>query len=554
MSKNFIFILLLSFQTHSKEFFGYLREKQFEKIQEKVSYKTLFPSKYPNIIISHDEQNFLWDNSPILEKKFQKHLDYITQSSLTGGNKAKLLISGMMSYKARYALIDEAKSSIIITALSISAKGGLYGPMKDQAVIKLFQKLKEAILIRKVKVYILYDGLSGTFEGTQKFVDELRSLGALVIKYNPLYNQERDLAPIYPLNYLQFISKLFYKTKTKGPDLFRNRWHHKIFLIDEKFAIVGGLNMGEQYAYGSQFIENDYSYDDFIKNELIQEIKIPYEGDWGTLEADSWRDNDVLLKGPIVEKIKEKILEDIFQLEKSMNENEGFESWKNISLKNQDESFVENHLELEEMIIRPLSQRPFFHLNSSLYTKDIPLYAKNNNMYYLEERPSAVLTHFFVNVINRAQKQILWGGFTLGPKRDIFLALQRGASRGVKIYLMTNSKETSRFLDDFGITSYMRNKRIYGPLIKAGKNNIRIFEWQRNIKREGKKLKSGAFHSKNMSIDGILTFVGSYNMSGSSYMNFAEGGVAIFDKSFTKSHQEMFQNDLKYTKEVFLRD
>lgn len=589
----------------AENIFNFLEDNHYQNINQELTFSTAEEASDIRQIIMSDkkrEQYWLKGKGPLVSKQFQKSLDIITDSRLSKKNAAQLLYSGMMSYKVRYTLIDNAKQSIVMTALSISVGGGRKGPFKDHSADIFSNKLINA-MARGVDLYIIYDGISGTFANTQKFVNKLRDKGAKVIKYNPLFGQKFDLKHIFPLSIINFIYNMTRKSIKQGGEMLKNRWHDKNLIVDGKYAILGGLNIGDRYADGNQFIKTDYPYADFLKSPLIKEVGVekyfPQSEGWGQVTREGWRDNDILIKGPIVADIQKKILIDFLILKRTMKRKGPFLKWKAVTedivsaahaeyqrrFKNNEKFFpgiINDDKERNDyhssLTMRHLTQRPYINLEREKYKKLVP-YAKKNKLYILAERPQATMTHFYINAINRAQGQILWGGFSLGPQKDIFNALIKAAQRGVKIYLLTNSRQTSRQLDDFGITTYYRNKRIYGPLIKSGippaqlaqlqskmnedqnrnkavkyaKSNIRIFEWQRKVYKEDNKLKSGAFHSKTMSIDGVLTFVGSYNMTSSSYTNFAEGGVAIFDKKLNKYHQQMFANDAKYTQEVRIK-
>ena len=65
-------------------------------------------------------------------------------------------------------------------------------------------------------------------------------------------------------------------------------------------------------------------------------------------------------------------------------------------------------------------------------------------------------------------------------------------------------------------------------------------------------VKNGAYHSKVFSVDGVLTSVGSYNISKASFGKHAEGTLVLQDKDFAKKAEEMFLKDLTFSKEITL--
>jgi phosphatidylserine/phosphatidylglycerophosphate/cardiolipin synthase-like enzyme len=197
--------------------------------------------------------------------------------------------------------------------------------------------------------------------------------------------------------------------------------------------------------------------------------------------------------------------------------------------------------------VRYISQRPKIDQERKESAKPIADFGKENDVFVDSENPHLYMSNFYVNTINKAEKQILWGCHSNRPTPQVLAALKAAAKRGVEIFIVGNSPESARNLPDYGKLMYPLALCHYRDLLerdKDDKGSVRIFEWQKSVKRDGKTLTAGAFHSKVFSVDGVLTSVGSYNISRASYKQHTEGTFVFIDSEFSKTAEEMFQKDL----------
>jgi cardiolipin synthase A/B len=540
---------------------------EFEETQELPSFTTVSLKKRPDIVFSQEKLEASWANAQegLLNPNFIQKMDVLTDSQTTFKNQAQILMGGMMSYPVRYKLIDNAKRSILISALSFdSGRVEVYEEVLDQTVLKLITKLEKAIE-RGVVVHLIMDGAVSFVKRNDSLIRKLRKMGVKLIKYNPLISQNYDRHASGIISYARALRRNFKKKRRKQ---IQNRWHDKTIVVDGTYAIKGGLNWGESYGLGNQFIASDYPVSNFLNSSLIKEINLTKEdfpNSWGELKDFGWRDNDILLKGPIVKALTKTWLKNFTMLEEIQKSEL---KWYNINqefservLKTYSEKYKNNETYfpkdnfsqtlnsspfVSQLMMRPVMQLPKLEKSLPKY-KEIIKKANQWDLYINKKNPSAHISHLIVNLINCAKNQILWGAFSLDPTEEVLNALTRASKRGVNIFLITNSKKTSKFLDDKGRFTYKKSSKNYYDLISAG---MRIFEWQPSVVKNGKKLLTGAFHSKNLSIDGVMTFMGSFNISNASFNNHTEGGVLINSSELTSINQKMFHNDLSYTREV----
>lgn len=523
-----------------------------------------------DVVLSNQSRNRA-AQSELMSSSFQSHLDEVSNSVRVKNNQSLLLINGLMSYPARYALIKKAKRSIILSTFSIyshrDSSGGVVDSYSRKMVDLLVQKKKAG-----VKVLVIYDGATSVLAQSQAAVDILRANGIKVVKYNPVVGQDSELS--LGLSLLPGAVRLL---TNQNP--INNRWHEKTLIVDGTYLLSGGLNWGELYATGNAFSTYQYSPSGFYNQPLIKELGVKAEKSWAPTQPDSWRDTDILVKGPVVTEAVRRLLFDFALIDLLGEKGRSGYKYKNASIEDLSEAY-QRYMELygdkENIFFNPnylkneranqvfsgssmgtfryMYQRPYMDRRLDSRNEQIANYAKNNGLNYNEDNPSTYITNYYLNVINKAKKQILWGCHSNRPTPEMLKALGDAAQRGVKIYIMGNSRASAKTLPDKGQLMYPSAYCHYRPLLRAGKGNIRIFEWQRELSINGVKRKSGAFHSKVFSVDGVLTSVGSYNLSKASFKKHTEGTIVVADKDFSKEAERMFSKDIRFTKEVKLID
>ncbi len=125
-------------------------------------------------------------------------------------NKIKLIRGGAAYFKLLTELIDRAVESIHLQT---------YIYNDDQTGLPVANALKAAAK-RNVQVYLLTDGYASQIM-SQKIIDELREAGVHFRFFEP-----------------------FFKSKTY---YFGRRMHHKVFVADAKYTLVGGINIADRY-------------------------------------------------------------------------------------------------------------------------------------------------------------------------------------------------------------------------------------------------------------------------------------------------------------------
>ena len=102
------------------------------------------------------------------------------------------------------------------------------------------------------------------------------------------------------------------------------------------------------------------------------------------------------------------------------------------------------------------------------------------------------------------------------PTRRVLRALQRATARGVKVTIHTNSLKT--------IDSKLAQLAYEGQLGRLARTGARIFEYSDAI----------GLHSKGVTVDGRLSYIGSYNFDPRSAVLNKEVGAILDSRSFAK--------------------
>jgi len=139
-----------------------------------------------------------------------RSMDFLGLMPMTGGNDARLLINGAATFEAIFAAIDSASDYVLVQ---------FYILRDDNLGRTLLTHLQRA-RARGVRVYVLYDEVGSS--RLSQLVLAMKGMGILVSPFKTTKG---------PRNRFQFN--------------FRN--HRKIVIADGKVALIGGLNVGDEY-------------------------------------------------------------------------------------------------------------------------------------------------------------------------------------------------------------------------------------------------------------------------------------------------------------------
>lgn len=135
----------------------------------------------------------------------------------------------------------------------------------------------------------------------------------------------------------------------------------------------------------------------------------------------------------------------------------------------------------------------------------------------------------FLLSIASAKRSIMITNPYFIPDDKIIDALLAAAARGVKVTVLVPGKIDVKL-------TYRASRRNYGQMLRGG---IRIFEYQPAL-----------MHAKTMIVDGVWATVGSTNMDNRSFALNEELNLAVYDRGLARRLEEIFSEDLKYSKEI----
>ena len=140
----------------------------------------------------------------------------------------------------------------------------------------------------------------------------------------------------------------------------------------------------------------------------------------------------------------------------------------------------------------------------------------------------------FILAIEGARRSIEISSPYYVPDNGVEAALARAVARGVKVSILVTG-EADNLLDRIVRLASMAE---FGEALEAG---IKIYEY-----------KGAMLHAKTVSIDGTLAAVGSINLDERSFALNHEGSLIIYDAGLARRLEAIFQEDLRYAREVTL--
>lgn len=268
----------------------------------------------------------------------------------------------------------------------------------------------------------------------------------------------------------------------------KRRFHEKYLVVDGRQAVLGGMNWGTKYALGG----SDPKY---------------------------WRDTDVYLTGPVIDDIEQGFLEDVF-------------AYRALRSLRRDGALV--GLDPEPALVH--ARAAAAEAASHLCTEPSPP-TGDQRIRYVHHKPwdqqALPLTNAMLQLIGAAERTIYWGCHGIRPPRIFAESLADAVGRGVAVHLITNSRLSSQSLTGKGLLGamYWECRNHFRWLLDHG---VHVYEWQH----------PGAFHSKNIVVDGTVAGVGSYNLANGSAFHHSEAAVLVYGGQFPQQVADLFTIDL----------
>ncbi|MBF0361723.1 MAG: phosphatidylserine/phosphatidylglycerophosphate/cardiolipin synthase family protein [Oligoflexia bacterium] len=433
------------------------------------------------------------------------------------------LLDGQESLAYRFNTMDNAKKSIYVQTLHF---------MGDEAGIavaeKLIKKKQEGL---DVKVYI---------DNFTPFLDIRDENGKLkptkaIGRTNAFTLYDNLLAagiPVYGYRCggkaQQLKAEIKLALKKRSLRSFMKRIHDKIMVIDgDQTAVMGGMN-----------IHNFY-------------FQVEPDG------ANNWRDQDIAIVGnEAVQDVNDIFEENIDRFAQVFGKPENQDCFN--KHKPGTKAYMKFYNEMKTEYVERIVERPELVKVVEDLKKGIikgqkyePKFLSLEEGLVIQNRPKLEerkIEEEYVNLFNKAKKEIIIVNAFFVPSRTIKNAMLEAARRGVKIKLLTNGRKTNDppFMAHLG-------RYFYKDVVDENfgtPREIEIYEWDGTDKKTGEQVR-GMLHAKFFIIDGVLSFVGSFNFDVLSYKYNSEIGISMVSQEVAKSLREKFySDDLKYANRV----
>ncbi len=169
--------------------------------------------------LQHYTQDFVDKLDPDIRISFEQTdenlfaLEKLAYMSFSRYNNAELLIDGEQTFAAIFESLEQATSYVLVQFYIVN----------NDALGRKFQQSLIDCATRGVRVYLLYDRI-GSYSLPRSYVEALEAVGVVASAFTGNGAESRDFR--FQIN-------------------FRN--HRKIVVIDGRTALVGGLNIGDEY-------------------------------------------------------------------------------------------------------------------------------------------------------------------------------------------------------------------------------------------------------------------------------------------------------------------
>ncbi|MCB2169616.1 MAG: phosphatidylserine/phosphatidylglycerophosphate/cardiolipin synthase family protein [Deltaproteobacteria bacterium] len=422
-------------------------------------------------------------------------------------NQIAVLENGDASFAARVQLLENAKKSIRIQALIFAGdESGLH-------IAEILKRKKAAGL----DVRVIVDAPSNLGFQTQWMYFDLKQHDIEVQGYESLYLEWLNEVPI------PFLSP------ARDPEAPDNRYHEKMWIVDGETdhgtAVTGGLNVANAY---------------FRVN--------PMDPD------ENWRDQDVIVKGPIVADMVtafERNFDHFVAIKESRGDLDTDLYWQKTR------EFLDEvgKLEIPYATRSDITER----VRKMAQAKPDLKYEHARSRFF-HNRPrlgESYIKQAYRKLIDHARREIIICNAYFIPSIDFVDAIRAAANRGVRVIILSNSPETNDLpaMSMVGRDSYKDILAINEEdRTRENGGRVQIWEWYgRRFDRD--RQTEGTIHAKYAVFDRRYALVGSYNLDPRSEKLNSETAVVFQSESLSAKLAKIFyENDLAYSRQVTPED
>jgi putative cardiolipin synthase len=439
----------------------------------------------------------------------------------------------------KYALAQRLKTAEAAQSPKDSIKLQTLIFMADEAGIKISDELiKRRQMGVDVNVYV--DALSS-------FMD-VRDLNVRSNTPKMYHNMMASGIPVhgYSCSWHQ-LGKEIQEGVKKNANIINHRAHEKLWIVNNNIAIIGGLNVGNDYF---RINRAGFSYwrdqDVLVEGkEIVQDMVNIFEANVNSYNSTFKNPKSDTCFNP-----HDPVKDAVNYMRFYMSERKDYDLHRSRSANQDKQAYALANIKDIERDLRENTNNALVHFKPLKKARVVQQRPKIGELY---------IENTMIDLINNAKKEVLISNSYFIPSQEVKKALRRASQRGVDVKILTNSYETNdvppvavlarhnyRDLVDFNY-SY---KGDYGKT-KA----IELYEWSGDENGDG-ELEQGTNHSKFMVADRRVAFVGSYNLDPRSRNINSEVGIAFEDEDgeLTEELAKTFiEKDLKLSKRIYYR-
>ena len=353
---------------------------------------------------------------------------------------------------------------------------------------------------RGVRVRILVDDIY--------VIGEDRTVAALsqhpnieVRLFNPMQGRGTS-ALLFVLEYLGRIEQL------------NHRMHNKLIVADNRFAVVGGRNIGNEY-FGLNRKHNFTDFDAIAFGEVAKKVSASFDLYWNNQWA---YPGEALLQNYKNQDLLPQLLEEL-----------------------------QEHLDKKEkLLVEFQQQNP--HGDTLLAKLEKNMKSGTARVIYDEplvgeEIPPIQLIETLGELTVNAQHELLISTPYFIPHEDFYNDVPDKIARGVRVAVLTNSLGSTNH--PIVHSGYKKHRK------KVLEMGVELYEMRHDASARGKfdtpPVQSKAFglHAKYMIIDRQFTFVGSLNLDPRSIYINTEMGMIIDSAKLSEAAAQEFEEELK---------
>ncbi len=293
-------------------------------------------------------------------------------------------------------------------------------------------------------------------------------------------------------------------------NVLNHRMHNKTFIADNRFAIVGGRNIGDRYfGLYRPFVQNDL--DVLLAGPVVPQVSRSFDVYWNAARTYPVR----ALRGQVRQELAATKAGLVAAVASSATLLESF----------------------------PLERADWNDYLDSLLGS---FSAGPAELYYdppgLDDRGRSPLYAQFKTLVGSAQHEVLISSPYFIPDRDFRDLLRELTARGVRVAIVTNSLATNNQI--IAHTGYKRWRR---AVLAAG---VELYELRADAAALGfyvtppASVNALGLHAKAVVIDGERAFIGSPNVDPRSMLLNTEVGVATDSAALAGKLKELIERDM----------